>query len=322
MVWAILIAIGILVAVAAFFVYVLYRIFRNVFARQADQSGLTYAIPKGEQYQEHREEMIALIRDLDEVPFTRIEAVSADGTKLSARYYEGRADMPAAICFHGYRSDPVRDFAGGVRVLRDLGCPVILVDQRGMHESGGRYVTFGVREKIDCNAWIRRAAQLFGSTRPVILCGISMGGATVLLAAEEELPCQVKGAIADCPFSSGERIIREYVKKHGWKDYVNRLIARAARLFGRFDLKDADVLAGASRIRIPVLLIHGEEDRFVSCEHSVRLQKANPERIRLELFPGAAHGISYIADPQRYADLIGEFVMKYGKTDGTEVTGS
>ena len=304
--WAILIAILILAAVIAFFVYVLYRIFCNVFGRQADQSGLTYAIPKGEQYQPERERMISLIRDLDEVPFERVETVSADGTKLSARYYEGKADMPAAICFHGYRSDAVRDFAGGVRVLRSLGCPVIFVDQRGMHESEGRYVTFGIREKIDCNAWIRRTAQLLGPDRPVILCGISMGGATVLLAAEEELPARVKGVIADCPYSSGESVIREYIEKHGWRSFVNRLVSRAARLFGRFDLRDADVLAGVKRIRVPVLIIHGEDDRFVSCEHSVRLRDANPERIRLELFPKAAHGISYIADPERYERLIRE----------------
>ena len=62
--------------------------------------------------------------------------------------------------------------------------------------------------------------------------------------------------------------------------------------------------------RVPVLLIHGEEDRCVPCEMSRRIAAANPEKIRLEMFPGAGHGLSYLIDKPRYTKLVMDFTAR------------
>ena len=83
-----------------------------------------------------------------------------------------------------------------------------------------------------------------------------------------------------------------------------------AKIFGGFDPKAADALEAARRIRVPVLLIHGEEDHFVPCDMGRRIAAANPEKIRLETFPGAGHGLSYLIDKPRYTKLVMDFTAR------------
>ena len=63
-------------------------------------------------------------------------------------------------------------------------------------------------------------------------------------------------------------------------------------------------------LKVPVLLIHGDHDHFVPCDMSRELYAANPEKIRLEIFPGAGHGLSFLLDPERYEQLVREFSQK------------
>jgi len=61
---------------------------------------------------------------------------------------------------------------------------------------------------------------------------------------------------------------------------------------------------------VPILLIHGEADRFVPCELSRQIAEANPEMIEFHTFPGAGHGVSYLADTERYTKLVRDFCEK------------
>ena len=81
----------------------------------------------------------------------------------------------------------------------------------------------------------------------------------------------------------------------------------AARLFGRFNLKGASALKAIREAKVPILLIHGEDDTFVPCTMSFQLHANAPERSELHTFPGANHGVSYVQDPTRYAHLTTEF---------------
>ena len=74
-----------------------------------------------------------------------------------------------------------------------------------------------------------------------------------------------------------------------------------------FDLTAASPLEAVTKTKLPILLIHGEEDRFVPCTMSKELYAAAPDHIRLELFPGAGHGLSYLVDQERYERVVREF---------------
>ena len=84
--------------------------------------------------------------------------------------------------------------------------------------------------------------------------------------------------------------------------------AISARLLGGFALDSASALASLRRTKLPVLLIHGEADHFVPCEMSRELAAACAAPVRLETFPGAAHGMSYLVDTPRYKRVVAEFL--------------
>ena len=270
------------------------------------------AIPAGAQYREKREHMLSLIRGMEALPCEEIRIPAYDGASLRARYYHLRDGAPLQIEMHGYRGAAVRDFCGGHALARELGMNVLSVDQRAHGESGGKVITFGIRERLDCQSWAQYAFLRFGPETPIYLAGVSMGAATVLMASALKLPHTVRGIIADSPYTEPEAIIRKVISKdaHLPAGALLPLLRFGARLFGRFDLRGASALEAVGRTEIPILLIHGEEDRFVPCDMSRELAAACAGPHGLETFPGAGHGLSYIVDPERYKKAVEEFMRQ------------
>ena len=80
-------------------------------------------------------------------------------------------------------------------------------------------------------------------------------------------------------------------------------------LFGRFDVAAASPIEAAAKINVPTVLIHGEADKFVPCYMSERIYAALPtENKLLVTFPGAAHGVSFLSDNERYHKTVDPFV--------------
>ena len=86
----------------------------------------------------------------------------------------------------------------------------------------------------------------------------------------------------------------------------------AAKLFGGFTLGGVNAASAVRHTKVPVLLIHGEADGLVPCRMSREIAAANPGMIELHTFPGAGHGLSYLADTGRYTALIEAFCQKIG----------
>jgi len=268
-------------------------------------------IPNEEQYLQNRDYMRTLINEIEQVPCERVTITARDGTVLSARYYHVRDGAPVHVEMHGYRGSALRDFCGGNRATRLLGHNALLVDQRAHGESGGRSITFGVKERYDCLDWIGYVQKRFGEDTPIYLAGVSMGAATVLMAAELDLPGTVRGILADSPYSSPEAIIRKVCRDMGYPPALAfPLIRLGARVLGGFDPRECSAVAAVEKTKIPILLIHGEDDRFVPCEMSREIAAAGGERVHFETFPEAGHGLNYIVDTQRYHRVVEEFIAK------------
>ena len=147
---------------------------------------------------------------MEKVPYEQVYITSFDGTKLAARYYHLSDSAALQIQFHGYRSTAVRDFSGGFQLAQKMGRNLLVVDQRASGKSEGTTICFGIKEKYDCLEWIKYALERFGDI-PIMLTGVSMGGATVLMASELDLPENVKCIVSDCPYTSPYEIIaREF----------------------------------------------------------------------------------------------------------------
>ena len=255
--------------------------------------------------------ILAMVEEVSRIPYEEVFIESFDGLKLRGRYFQSREGAPLLICFHGYRGTPVRDFSGGTKAYLDLGYNLLMAEQRAHCGSEGNTISFGVNERRDAHSWSHYAQERFGADYPLALCGISMGAATVLLAAGLTLPESVRGIIADCPYTSAEAIIKKVCRGgHLPAGLLYPLIEKSARTYGHFELSEADVTAAVKRCTVPVLLIHGEADRFVPCKMSRELAAANPSVITLMTFPEAGHGLSFLMDRPRYVAAVTEFLQR------------
>ena len=258
--------------------------------------------------------LVANIKKIQQIPYKDVEITSYDGLKLHANYYHNKDGAILAICFHGYRGTPIRDFSGGVKAYLDMGYNVLLVHQRAHKDSEGHTITFGIKESKDCLSWIRYALRRFGTKQKIILCGISMGASTVLLASENKLPKNVKGIIADCPFSSPKAIIKKVCSKDMHIPFFlgYPFVWLGGILFGHFNMNGGDIKKALRNNKLKILLIHGEADTYVPCSMSKEIAD-NDKNIDIELFPNADHGLSFVIDQPRYEKIVKEFVNKVCK---------
>lgn len=267
-----------------------------------------YTIPKGEIYEPFREQMVQWMKEVRALPHEDFYITSFDGLKLHGKYYEYAPGAPIELMFHGYRGNSDRDLCGGVQRCFSLGRSCLLVDQRASSASDGHVITFGIKEHRDCLHWIDFMVDHFGKDVKIILTGISMGASTVLMAAGYPLPAQVKGALADCGFSSAKAIICKVIRQLNLPPKLTYpFVWLGGRIFGGFDLESFSAVKAVRHASVPVIFFHGEEDVFVPAQMSEENFDACASRKMLVTIPGAGHGLCYPVDPEGYLKALQNF---------------
>ena len=167
------IALGVLAFLAIATFTVAYIIYRMAFFAIPDPNANNYVVADNKQCRDNRDFMLALIKELDDIPYEEVTVTSHDGLKLFGRYYHVTDGAPVHIEFHGYRSMAIRDFSGGDRIVRSLKHNTLLIDQRAHGRSEGRCISFGIKEREDCLCWINYVRERFGEDTKIFLIGIS-----------------------------------------------------------------------------------------------------------------------------------------------------
>lgn len=240
----------------------------------------------------------------------RVEILSHDGLKLCGNYLAHPEAKGTILLFHGFRTDGYVDFSCVFPYYYNLGYSILHVLQRSHGESEGKYITFGVKERFDCQRWAQYAYERFGADHPLLLDGMSMGASTVLMAAGLELPPTVRGIIADCGFTSGWEEISYLIRKAHVP--CGGLVLRAADLFAKniadFSFRECSTVESLQNCDLPVLLIHGREDDFVPPRFSAENYRACRGKKELHIVPGAKHGTSYMVDLNRCQAALERFL--------------
>lgn len=238
-----------------------------------------------------------------------VSITSFDGLTLHGKYYECEKGAPIEILFHGYRGSAERDLCGGVHRCFAIGHNALIVDQRTAGSSEGHVITFGAKESRDCLAWVDFVIQKIDKNARIILTGISMGAATVMLAASMELPSNVIGVLADCGYTSTKAIIRKVIRDMKLPaKLLYPLVRLGARLFGGFDPEADSPIESMKRCRLPIIFFHGDTDDFVPCSMSEENYTAcAADRKRLVIIHGAGHGLCFPVDPDTYLEELNRF---------------
>ncbi len=300
---------SVLGVVTLLFLVTLYCFFKVFYSPKRRLPGPDeYPIPEGDIYEAHREEITAWTKEIRAANYERFSIKSFDGLTLRGKYFEYAPGAPLEILFHGYRGNAERDLCGGVARCFALGRSALIVDHRAAGESDGHVITFGINERRDCLAWIDFAVSHFGSDVKIIITGVSMGAATVMMTAAEQLPSNVVCALADCGYTSAEEIIKKIVAEMKLPPkLIYPFITLAARIFGRFDLNETSPIEAMKNAKIPLIFIHGDADDFVPCDMSMRLYEACVTQKKFVAIPGAGHGLAFPTDQTGYVEALRQF---------------
>ena len=287
-----------------------YFCYRLAFSVPKQSRESLFEMPDTEQYAPYSAEARQMISDALEIPYKEAVVTSYDGLRLFGKCYIASADAPWLIMLHGYRSGAERDFCGGLKFGIDSGFNVLLVDQRAHGKSEGKCLTFGIKERYDCLTWINYVISQAGSSCKIALYGMSMGAATVLMAAGSGLPKNVACIVADCGYTSPKAIIKKVIREMHYPVFPTYALVRlGGMLFGGFDIEEYSAVQAMEKCDIPVLFIHGDDDRFVPCDMGRENHRhCRAEGKKLLIVPNAGHGMSYMSDKRAYLGTVSEFL--------------
>lgn len=207
------------------------------------------------------------------LPYEPLTLTAADGTSLAAwlisRGGPTERLAPAILLLHGYPADK-GDLLPIARTLADE-FDLLLLDLRYFGQSAGRYTTLGAKERLDVRAALDLlAARGYG---PIGVFGFSLGGVVGILAAAQDP--RIRAIVAYAPYADLTLLGQESYR-HLWV-LATPLVA-LMKLWTRWLLGlDADTLAphrAAGRLRIPVLIVHGQQDDQIPIRHARIYQQA------------------------------------------------
>lgn len=284
-----------------------YFLFRSLFFRPKRST----KIPKYYIGTPHYKVSRAGMAYMKERNYEDIYIHSHDGLKLHA--YLFKADQKTnkyVIGMHGYRSYARPEYAPYIQFYHKLGYNMLLPDDRGHAPSEGKYIGFGILDRLDCVNWAKYLVTNYGENVEILLHGVSMGAATVLAASgEEDLPVQVKGIISDCGFSSA-RAILTYQFKHMAHipvfPFLNVIELFAKHLAG-YDFEKFSAIEQVKKSTTPILFVQGGKDQMVPPFMVHQLYDACVSKKRLLFVEEAGHGESIAFKPEDYYQAIHEF---------------
>lgn len=288
-------------------------VYQRFFVVKRDLQNDPYHFLRGEGYTEFDQQMKQFVDRQVSKSCESVTVTSYDGLTLHGRFYQRDPQNPLFILFHGYRTHPFRDNAGLIAYCEEHQCSYILCDQRGQGESEGECVTLGNKERFDVKSWCEYAVNRFGANYKLVLGGTSMGGTSVVLASELDLPKNVQAIIDDCGFSSANEIMVLVAKRMGFPEPVSHSILKTvAQNYAGFNLDEVNTKTAMTHCKIPTMFIHGKEDRFVPISMSEKAFEAAKQLGALEKrfveIPNAAHMMSYFNAPKQYLTEVQEFL--------------
>lgn len=259
------------------------------------------------------DEMLASVKRIHNTEHKHVFIESDDGLKLNGHLYDMFPNRPIVIFFHGYHGSYLRDGYGTFRYCMDHNINLLMIEQRSHCCSEGTRISFGINERKDAVKWVNYVKSIVSPDTKIILAGVSMGAATVMMASElvDDDP-QILCYIEDCGYTSPKDIIKN-TAANMFKPmaYCYPLAKLAGIIDGHFNLESSTAISAVSKIKKPMLFIHGSVDTFVPtpmCE--ILYNACSSEGKQMKIIPNAMHAIAALVDYNTYEECIDRFLSE------------
>jgi alpha-beta hydrolase superfamily lysophospholipase len=249
----------------------------------------------------------------------KVSYPSRDGLMLSAYLVKRQNAQGNLILCHGYRG--AKEFMYGyIDMFPQFN--ILFFDFRAHGQSEGTVISIGCHEYKDVLAstdFMKKHMKADnGGSLPLVLLGISMGGAASLKAAEiEKNACDA--LIVDSTFSNLAKILeRGFTLKAGLPYYPFFYILKIMfQYFGACKILSMNTAEAVEKITLPVMFIHSCNDSFTKPSHSIRLYEHSASRYaKLWIGPKCRHGWLH----SYYTDIYKKKVFKFLNKAGITIT--
>jgi len=278
-----------------------YMLMRLVFVGD----GVFYGKKMSDISQELREELLHR-KDAQTVSFK-----NQDGQVLAGILIRRQNAKANIVLCHGYRNS--KEFMYGyVDMFPQFN--VLLFDFRAHGQSEGRVISVGCHEYKDVIAATNFMRQVVkphdGNELPVILLGISMGGASAIKAASED-PNICDALIIDSTFADLTKImVKGFTIKAGLPYYpFFPLVRWMFENTADCRINAMNSACYAKKITKPIMLIHSCNDSFISPANSLKIYESlNQAKFsKVWIGPKCRHGWLH----SYYGDLYKKKVSKF-----------
>lgn len=226
------------------------------------------------------------------LPFETRHIPLTESGQLEAWYVPHPESRGVVLMFPGYAGVKEAFLTPAAELYR-LGYSSLLVDFRGSGGSSGDDTTLGLREADDVAAAFRYAQQQWPE-QPIVLYGISMGGAAILraVAVDHVHPSAI---IVEGVFDRLLTTVRhrfDAVHLPAWPAAPLLVFWGSVQIgYNGFAHNPIDY---ATSVACPILVLHGERDPWISADETAALvaQISSPKQL-IEV-PGLGHDMPFV----------------------------
>lgn len=219
-----------------------------------------------------------------------VHMTARDGVRLHGWYIPAQDPRGVLLFFHGNAGN-ISHRMESIRIFRDLGLSVFIIDYRGYGESEGRPGEAGIRKDARA-AWNHLREERGIPAHEIVIFGRSLGAA---VAAELAARKQPGAVILESAFTSAADLGAE----------VYSFLPIRSLLRHRYEVRG--VLA---EVTSPLLIAHSRHDEIVSFDHARRLMDAaHDAAVLLEMEGG--HNDGFLRTGARYMHGLDTFLENH-----------
>ena len=227
---------------------------------------------------------------LSGLPLEEVWFRAADGPRLFGWYVQASPGAPVLLWCHGNAGNLIHRLDNMAALYRS-GLSIFIFDYRGYGRSEGKPSEEGLyRDALAAYTYLTEARRI--PPQQVVMFGRSLGAA---IAGEVASQRPIGGMILEGSFPSVEAVAKAFY----FGLPVHWLIS------ARFPLSEK-----LQRVRVPVLVIHGEQDEVIPVELGRLVFESANEPKFLYLVPGAGHNDCYVIGGQAYLSRITSFLKQ------------
>ncbi len=221
--------------------------------------------------------------------YEELELRAEDGVRLHGWFLPVKGSRLTLLVCHGNGGNISHRLDRALLAQAHLGTDVLLFDYRGYGRSDGRPDEEGTyRDARAAWRWLLTKGVAPGR---IVIFGESLGSAVALQLALEN--GGARALVLESPFASIPAMARAvYPFLPVWPLVRTRY----------------DNLSKIGRLRLPLLVLHGERDDIVPFAQGRRVFEAAPEPKRFWAIPGAHHNDTYVVGGEPYWRALRQFL--------------